>query len=120
MFGNEFESIYVSPNEGIAWQKANKKFSFPHQDWNESGFTPSIEKPEFRGRKNYSIVQDTENKFIYVLFGKEKNITFTEEVEKAEETRATESKVRGPYSHDSEVWRGRLNQLWFDLANAGK
>ncbi|WP_195354266.1 DUF6242 domain-containing protein [Bacteroides ovatus] len=115
VFGNEFESIYVSQNEGIAWQKANKKFSFPHQDWNESGFTPSIEKPEFRGRKNYSIVQDTENKFIYVLFGKEQNITFTEEVEKAEETRATESKVRGPYSHDSEVWRARLNQLWFDL-----
>ena len=115
VFGNEFESIYVSQNEGIAWQKANKKFSFPHQDWNESGFTPSIEKPEFRGRKNYSIVQDTENKFIYVLFGKEQNITFTEEVEKAEETRATESKVRGPYSHDSEVWRTRLNQLWFDL-----
>ena len=85
------------------------------RDWNESGFTPSIEKPEFRGRKNYSIVQDTENKFIYVLFGKEQNITFTEEVEKAEETRATESKVRGPYSHDSEVWRARLNQLWFDL-----
>ncbi len=75
MFGNEFESIYVSQNEGIAWQKANKKFSFPHQDWNESGFTPEYRKTRIQRKKNYSIVQDTENqKFIYVLFGKEQNI----------------------------------------------
>ena len=81
---NEFESIYVSQNEGNRpGKKQIKNSTFPHQDWNESGFTPSIEKPEFRGRKNYSIVQDTENKFIYVLFGKEQNITFTEEVEKS-------------------------------------
>ena len=74
VFGNEFESIYVSQNEGIAWQKANKKFSFPHQDWNESGFTPSIEKPEFRGRKNYSIVQDTENKLFMFYSVKNKTL----------------------------------------------
>ena len=78
------------------------------------------EKPEFRGRTKYSVIQDTKNEYIYFLFGKETNVTFKEEVKKKEETRATEIKDRGPYSHDSEIWRGRLNQLWFDLANAGK
>ena len=59
----------------------------------------------------------SKEEFIYILFSKEENITFTEEIEKEEEkdTRATEPKDRGPYRHDSEVWRVRLNQLWFDL-----
>lgn len=99
VWGDKFESIYVSMNEGIAWKKANKKFSFPYQDWSKSGFVPTIEKPEFRGRKNYSIVQDTKKDYIYVLFGSENNVTFNEKV--------------GPYDHSSEVWRGRLNSLWF-------
>ena len=42
-----------------------------------------------------------------------------EEVEKEESTKATTTEPR-TYEHDSEVWRGRLNQLWFDLANAKK
>ena len=102
-FGDKFESIYVSKNEGIAWQKADKKFSFPYQDWSESGFEPTIEKPEFMGRTNYSVVQDTENDYIYFLFSKG-DVTFGE----GDNTH--------PYSHDSEIWRARLNQLWFDKA----
>ena len=123
IWGDEFKSIYVSKSEGFAWEKANKKFSFPYHDWNESTITTSTkEEPEFRGRTKYSVIQDTKNKYIYILFSEETNITFEEEVEKKEDTRATEPKDRGPYKHDSEVWRGRLNQLWFDLdpANAGK
>ena len=102
-FGDKFESIYVSKNEGIAWQKADKKFSFPYQDWSESGFEPTIEKPEFMGRTNYSVVQDTKNDYIYFLFSKG-DVLFGE----GENTH--------PYSHDSETWRARLNQLWFDKA----
>ena len=98
-FGDKFESIYVSKNEGIAWQKADKKFSFPYQDWSESGFEPTIEKPEFMGRTNYSVVQDTENDYIYFLFSEG-------DVLGGENTHT--------YSHDSEIWRARLNQLWFD------
>lgn len=112
LFGEGFESFYASPS-GRDWKKANKKFSFPYQNWT-TGFVPSIEKPEFRGRKNFSVVQDTEKEYIYVLFGKETGVTFTEEVKKGETVN------RGPYNHDSEVWRGRLNQLWFDLANSAK
>ena len=116
IFGEKLESIYVSNNEGVAWKKANKKVAFLNHDWSESNITESTkEHPEFRGRKNYSVVQDKVEKFIYILFSREEGITFTEEVEKEEETRATEPKDRGPYSHNSEVWRGRLNQLWFDL-----
>ncbi|TGY06455.1 DUF6242 domain-containing protein [Bacteroides acidifaciens] len=119
IFGDKFDSFYVSINEGVAWKKASKKFSFPNYDWSKSNITESTEeKPEFRGRKKYSVVQDTKEEFIYILFSKEENITFTEEVEKEEEekdTRATEPKDRGPYRHDSEVWSARLNQLWFDL-----
>ena len=116
IFGDKFESIYVSNNEGVAWKKANKKVAFLNHDWSESNITESTkENPEFRGRKNYSVVQDKVEKFIYILFSREEGITFTEEVEKEEETRATEPKDRGPYRHDSEVWRARLNQLWFDL-----
>ena len=98
-FGDKFESIYVSKNEGIAWQKADKKFSFPYQDWSDPEFEPTIEKPEFMGRTNYSVVQDTENDYIYFLFS---------------EGDVLESENTHPYSHDSEIWRARLNQLWFD------
>ena len=119
IFGDGFDSFYTSSG-GIAWRKANNKFSFPNQDWSIENFKPSIEKPEFRGRANYSMVLDEEESFIYILFREEENVTFTEEVEKVEETRATEPIDRGPYRHDPEVWRGRLNQLWFDFANAGK
>lgn len=113
LFGEKFETFYTSQS-GRDWKKANKKFSFPYQDWTVSGFAPSTEKPEFRGRKNFSVVQDTEKDYIYVLFGKEIGVEFTEEVKKGEPT------DRGPYNHDSEVWRGRLNQLWFDLVNSPK
>ncbi|QIU94117.1 DUF6242 domain-containing protein [Bacteroides faecium] len=121
IFGDKLESLYVSINEGVAWKKASKKFSFPNHDWSESNITESTEeKTEFRGREKFSVVQDTGEEFIYILFSKEENLTFTEEVEKEEDTRATTPKDRGPYKHDSEVWRARLNQLWFDLANSGK
>ena len=100
-FGDKFESIYVSKNEGIAWQKADKKFSFPYQDWSDPEFKPTIEKPEFMGRTNYSVVQDTKNDYIYFLFSKGDVL-----LEEGENTH--------PYSHDSEIWRARLNQLWFD------
>lgn len=121
IFGDKFESIYVSETEGFAWKKANKKFSFPYQDWSEQGFTPSTEKPEFRGRTNYSVVQDTTNKYFYILFSKADNVTFTEEIKTDDKSRGT-STVTHIYSHDAEVWRARLNQLWFDLdpTNAGK
>ena len=98
-FGDKFESIYVSKNEGIAWQKADKKFSFPYQDWSDPEFKPTIGKPEFMGRTNYSVVQDTENDYIYFLFS---------------EGDVLEGENTHPYSHDSEIWRARLNQLWFD------
>lgn len=86
IFGDKLESIYVSINEGVAWKKASKKFSFPNHDWSESNITESTEeKPEFRGREKFSVVQNTEEDFIYILFSKEENLTFTEEVEKEEE-----------------------------------
>lgn len=121
VFGDKFESIYVSETEGIAWKKANKKFSFPYQNWKEQGFVPNDKKPEFRGRTNYSVVQDVNSHYIYILFSKGDNVTFTEEVKTDDKNRATSTQTH-TYSHDSEVWRGRLNQLWFDLdpANAGK
>lgn len=53
------------------------------------------------GRTNYSVVQDTENDYIYFLFS---------------EGDVLESENTHPYSHDSEIWRARLNQLWFDKA----
>ena len=98
IFGEKFESFYVSPG-GIAWRKANKKFYLPSQDWSESGFTPSTEKPEFRGRKAYSALVNKDDKSIYILFS-------------AGSASVDESHS---YSYKSEVWRGRLNQLWFDL-----
>ncbi len=111
IFGEDFESFYVS-KAGIAWKKANKKFDFPYQDWSESDFKPSTEKPEFRGRKTYSSVIDTENNNIFILFSKGE-ASFEEEVEDEEDTtRATKTHS---YPYGSEVWSGRLNQLWFDL-----
>ena len=86
-----------------------------NHSYQDEHYQSTKENPEFRGRKNYSVVQDVKENFIYILFSKEDGITFTEEVEKEEETRATEPKDRGPYRHDSEVWSARLNQLWFDL-----
>lgn len=115
IWGDKFESIYVSQNEGIAWKKANQKFSFPYQDWSDSGFAPSIEKPEFRGRENYSVIVEPSTAHIWVLFGSG-TATFKEIVEKTEKARATEEKEH-TYTYKSEVWRGRLNQLWFDIAN---
>ena len=57
IFGEKFESFYTS-EAGLAWKKANKKFSFPYQDWSEADFKPSKEQPEFRGRETYSSVLD--------------------------------------------------------------
>ena len=56
--------------------------------------------------------------FLWIIFSKG-SASFEEEVEKEESTKATTTEPR-TYEHDSEVWRGRLNQLWFDLANAKK
>ena len=111
IFGEDFESFYVS-KAGIAWKKANKKFYFPYQDWSESDFKPSTEKPEFRGRKTYSSVIDNENNNIFILFSKGE-ASFDEEVEDEEDT--TRATKPHSYSYGSEVWSGRLNQLWFDL-----
>lgn len=105
IFGEGFDSFYVS-GAGIAWKKAGKKFGFPNYVNNPNGtnHAPSIDNPEFRQRKNYSMVLDTENKFVYIMFS-----ATTEEIQ-----------ISGilPFKHQSEVWRGRLNQYMFDLANA--
>ncbi len=110
VWGDGFKSIYASYTQGVAWQAAYSGFAFPTQDWSVSGFTPSTSQPEFRGRTNYSVVLDTEKNNIYVLQSKGTNVTFTETVSGSDVT-------RGPYSHDAEVWRGQLNQYWFDQAN---
>ena len=108
LFGNEFDSFYVSQS-GRDWKKANKKFSFPYQDWSKenNGYDP-IKFPEFRGRTNYSMVVDMTkdglgraNNYLIFIFGKEDNISIKQE-------------ENVQYSHDSEIWRARLNQLWFD------
>lgn len=107
IFGNGFESFYAS-GAGIAWKKAGKKFNFPNYVHDPDGdginYPPSIENPEFRQRKNYSMIVDTENKFVYIMFS-----AATEKIE-----------ITGipSFQHKSEVWRGRLNQYMFDLANA--
>lgn len=117
IYGDEFNAFYVSES-GLAWKKANK-ISFPNYNWNVSGIflRPTIDDPEFRGRKNYTTVLDTKNEYIYILFGNETDVRFTENVKVAGNNTSVE---RGPYSHESEVWRGRLNQLWFDLAKNPK
>ena len=117
IFGQNFSSIYVS-NQGLFWRKANSKFAFPHRDWSKGGTpNPSVD-PEFRGNTNYSMVLDPATQNLWIIFSKG-NASFEEEVDKAESTKSTTTETR-TYNHDSEVWRGRLNQLWFDLANAGK
>lgn len=57
--------------------------------------------------------QNRANNYLVFIFGKDDNVSFDEEVEKEDSSRATTT-VKRPYSHNSEVWRGRLNQLWFD------
>ena len=117
IFGQNFSSIYVS-NQGLFWRKANSKFAFPHRDWSKGGTpNPSVD-PEFRGKTNYSMVLDPATQNLWIIFSKG-NASFEEEVDKAESTKSTTTETR-TYNHDSEVWRGRLNQLWFDLAKAGK
>ena len=117
IFGQNFSSIYVS-NQGLFWRKANSKFAFPHRDWSKGGTSnPSVD-PEFRGKTNYSMVLDPATQNLWIIFSKG-SASFEEEVEKAESTKSTTTETR-TYNHDSEVWRGRLNQLWFDLAKAGK
>ena len=117
IFGQNFSSIYVS-NQGLFWRKANSKFAFPHRDWSKGGTpNPSVD-PEFRGKTNYSMVLDPTTQNLWIIFSKG-SASSEEEVEKAESTKSTTTETR-TYNHDSEVWRGRLNQLWFDLANAGK
>ena len=117
IFGQNFSSIYVS-NQGLFWRKANSKFAFPHRDWSKGGTpNPSVD-PEFRGKTNYSMVLDPATQNLWIIFSKG-NASFEEEVDKAESTKSTTTETR-TYNHDSEVWRGRLNQLWFDLANAKK
>ena len=117
IFGQNFSSIYVS-NQGLFWRKANSKFAFPHRDWSKGGTpNPSVD-PEFRGKTNYSMVLDPTTQNLWIIFSKG-SASFEEEVEKAESTKSTTTETR-TYNHDSEVWRGRLNQLWFDLANAKK
>lgn len=112
LFGDEFDSFYTSQS-GRDWEKTEKKFSFPYQDWTKenTGYDP-IDFPEFRGRENYSMVVDEEKQYLVFIFGKG-TASFDEKVEDKEDTtRATE---RRSYSYNSEVWRARLNQLWFDL-----
>lgn len=92
LFGNGFDSFYTSPS-GRDWKKTDKKFSFPNLDEDEQY---STETPEFRGRENYSMVMDKDNQYLIFIFSK--------------------GSVENPaYQYDSEVWRARLNQLWFDL-----
>ena len=108
IFGQNFSSIYVS-NQGLFWRKANSKFAFPHRDWSKGGTpNPSVD-PEFRGKTNYSMVLDPATQNLWIIFSKG-SASFEEEVEKAESTKSTTTETR-TYNHDSEIWRGRLNQL---------
>jgi len=117
IFGQDFSSIYVS-NQGLFWRKANAKFSFLYRDWSKGGTPDPDVDPEFRGKTNYSMVLDPNTQNLWIIFSKG-SASFKEEVEKEESTKATTTETR-TYTHESEVWRGRLNQLWFDLASAGK
>lgn len=117
IFGQNFSSIYVS-NQGLFWKKANAKFAFPHRDWSKGGTPTPDADPEFRGKTNYSMVLDPATQNLWIIFSKGE-ASFKEEVKKEESAKSTTTETR-TYLHDSEVWRGRLNQLWFDLANPGK
>lgn len=123
VFGEEFKSIYVSKSQGFAWEKANSKFAFPRKDWTDGNRTTDSQAvPEFRGRKNYSMVLDTANQYIWILFS-QGEASFDEEVaDDEDEEESTKSTIKQRYTYNSEVWHGRLNQLWFELdrANAGK
>lgn len=117
IFGANFESFYTSKSP-IAWTKANKKFSFPYRDWSVEGITPNPnpqKDPEFRGRVNYSMVLDANTQYIWIMFSKG-TATFTEEIIKKDEKGKSETTTATrTYNHEDEVWRGRLNQLWFNL-----
>lgn len=118
LFGNGFDSFYTSQS-GRDWKKTNKKFSFPYHDWSESAEYDPIKFPEFRRRENYSMVLDNNNYYMLFIFSGG-TASFEEEVEDEEESsKATKTHT---YTYESEVWRGRLNQLWFDKdpLNAGK
>ena len=117
IYGNGFKSFYTStPAGGIAWYKANKKFSFPYYTkWGEASSYSPEGTPEFRGRDKYSTVLDPKTAYIWVIFSGGTS-TFKESIELPDETRAT-SEIDRTYTYGSEVWRGRLNQLWFDIAN---
>lgn len=59
---------------------------------------------------------------IYILFSGG-SASFEEEVEDEEdEEKSSKATKTHTYTYESEVWRGRLNQLWFDKdpLNAGK
>ena len=123
IFGDGFTTIYTSQNV-IAWKKANKKFSFPYiTDWTKEGITlPNLDPlkfPEFRDRKIYSMILDPATQYIWIMFSAG-SATVTETVEKEEEEDKTKNlkateEVKYTYSYKDEVWKGRLNQLWFDL-----
>lgn len=117
IFGSKFESFYTSKSP-IAWTKANKKFSFPYRDWSVENITPNPnpnKDPEFRGRVNYSMVLDANTQYIWIMFSKG-TATFTEEIIKKDDKGKTETITETrTYLHADEVWRGRLNQLWFNL-----
>lgn len=116
LFGEGFNGFYRS-NSGRDWKLATK-FNFPQIDWSKSGANHTIATPEFRGRKNYAMVSDTlTHNLIFMFSGGE--ASFTEKVTVAESTKETTDVTR-TYNYSSEVWSGRLNQLWFDLANSGK
>ena len=67
-------------------------------------------------------VLDEKNDYIYILFSGG-TASFEEEVEDEEdEEKSSKATKTHTYTYESEVWRGRLNQLWFDKdpLNAGK
>ncbi len=66
------------------------------------------------------MVLDPDTQNLWIIFSKG-SASFEEEVEKEESTRQPQLK-HAHMSHNSEVWRGRLNQLWFDKdpEHAGK
>lgn len=53
LFGDGFEAFYTSPS-GRDWEKANKKFSFPHQNWSKenTGYDP-IKFPNLEAERTF-------------------------------------------------------------------
>ena len=111
IFGDEFEGFYTSAS-GLAWEKPQAKFCFPQFNWRQTT-TPTPQNPDFRGRKLYSAVQDTDNQYIYLLFSREEDVTFNITIQVTEDLEQSRTIT---YDHDSEMWRGRLNRLGFELA----